>query len=239
MNRSGPPLSPEASSLLMFERELERQPAVVRERAMARARAALRADVGAPPVIVRTAPRGTRWAIAAGLLCFASAAMGAAAYEIRAHWAPVASAPPALAPKAALKTAPRGIARTGAREPEPSATPDAVTLPATETTSPPQRVAPAPRSVKPSIGSDELRLLRQARAAVAGQDFAGALLPLGEHARRFKGSRLAEEREALRATALSGLGRTDEARRAAAQFGARFPHSVLLPAVNRIGNVDR
>ena len=235
MNRSGPPLSPEASTLLMFERELERQPAAVRERAMARARAALRSDVATAPVIGRTAPRGTRWAIAAGLLCVASAAMGAAAYEIRAHWAPAALVQPALAPK----PAPKAIIRTVSRGPEPSASPDTVTMPASETMSPPQRVTPAPRSVKPSVGSDELRLLRQARAAVAGQDFAAALLPLAEHARRFKGSRLAEEREALHATALFGLGRTDEARRAAAQFGARFPHSVLLPAVSRIGNVER
>jgi hypothetical protein len=81
---------------------------------------------------------------------------------------------------------------------------------------------------------DELRLLRRARGAVAREDFAAALLPIIEHARRFRNGRLAEEREALRVKALVGLGRTEDARRAAASFEARFPNSVLLPAVNQM-----
>jgi hypothetical protein len=60
------------------------------------------------------------------------------------------------------------------------------------------------------------------------------LPPIVEHARRFKNGRLAEEREALRVKALVGLGRTHDARRAAAAFEARFPNSVLLPAVNQM-----
>ena len=43
-----------------------------------------------------------------------------------------------------------------------------------------------------------------------------------------------EEREALHVKALAGLGRRDEARRAAAAFEDRFPRSVLLPAVRQI-----
>ena len=78
----------------------------------------------------------------------------------------------------------------------------------------------------------ELRLLRQARAAVARGDFTDALSPINEHTRRFKNGRLVEEREALRVKALGGLGRTEEARRAAIAFRARFPRSVLLPAVS-------
>jgi hypothetical protein len=81
---------------------------------------------------------------------------------------------------------------------------------------------------------DELRLLREARAAVARQDFEAALVPIAEHTRRFKNGRLAEEREALRVKALSGLGRTEEARHAADTFEARFPRSVLLPSVSRM-----
>jgi len=73
-----------------------------------------------------------------------------------------------------------------------------------------------------------------ARSAVARQDFGAALGLLTEHARRFKEGRLAEEREALRVRALAGLGRTEEARRAAGQFQARFPRSVLLPAVRQM-----
>jgi hypothetical protein len=96
--------------------------------------------------------------------------------------------------------------------------------------------APAPAGVD-SLRL-ELRLLRQARAAVARDDFAGALVPIAEHARRFKEGRHAEEREALRVKALSGMGRRDEARRAAAAFKARFPRSVLLPAVNRLAATE-
>jgi len=75
----------------------------------------------------------------------------------------------------------------------------------------------------------ELALLDRARAAVAGGDFVTALVSIREHRQRFPNGRLVEEREALRVKALRGLGREDEARRAAADFRARFPRSVLLP----------
>jgi hypothetical protein len=81
--------------------------------------------------------------------------------------------------------------------------------------------------------------LGQARTAVARQDFAAALAPIAEHRRRFKEGRLAEEREALRVKALSGLGRTEDARRASDAFEARFPRSVLLPAVRRMPSSER
>jgi hypothetical protein len=64
--------------------------------------------------------------------------------------------------------------------------------------------------------------------AFAGRDFTGALAASAEHARRFPGSWLAEEREALRVRSLDGAGRRDEAHRAAAAFGERFPRSALL-----------
>jgi len=100
-------------------------------------------------------------------------------------------------------------------------------------------LAPAPDTGKPVLSKAdaaraELRLLRQARAAVARAAYAAALQPIAEHTRRFKDGRLAEEREALRVKALAGLGRTDEARRAAKAFRARFPRSVLLPAVSQM-----
>jgi hypothetical protein len=76
--------------------------------------------------------------------------------------------------------------------------------------------------------------MRQARGAVARGDFAGALSPINEHTRRFKNGRLVEEREALRVKVLVGLGRSEEARHAAAAFRRRFPLSVLLPAVGQM-----
>jgi outer membrane protein assembly factor BamD (BamD/ComL family) len=73
----------------------------------------------------------------------------------------------------------------------------------------------------------ELRILERARAAVAAGDFSAALRAIANHQRRFPAGRLQEEREALRVKALSGLGRSDEARRAAERFRERFPRSVL------------
>ncbi len=72
--------------------------------------------------------------------------------------------------------------------------------------------------------------------ALEREEFAAALAAVVEHARRFRSGRLTEEREALRVKALSGLGLRDEVRRAAAEFGARFPLSPLLPAVNRMAS---
>src|SRR5206468_1667962 len=100
------------------------------------------------------------------------------------------------------------------------------TPPTVEVAPSPQGVTTTPtpsRAIRNEPGPEELALLRTARAAVARQDFAAALVPISEHARRFKNGRLAEEREALRVKALSGLGRTDEARHAARAFEARFP----------------
>jgi hypothetical protein len=94
------------------------------------------------------------------------------------------------------------------------------------------------RHARPSVSREELRLLRQARTAVAREDFAAALSPIGAHAREFPNGRLAEEREALRVKALVGLGRADDARRAATGFEARFPRSVLLPAIRQLTTRD-
>jgi hypothetical protein len=99
----------------------------------------------------------------------------------------------------------------------------------TSTSSPLGRPAGPPADV-------EVHLLEQAWVALEREDFAAALVPIVEHARRFKNGRLTEEREALRVRALSGLGLRDEVRRAAADFGARFPLSPLLPAINRLAS---
>ena len=215
-------LSPEVRSLLDRERDIPSQPATVRARALVRARAALVAGIAARPVYVpsEAAPlRRRRFAVAA-LVCLASAAAGAAVYQIHRQGGPVEKpvAPPvaATAPLGSPAAAPRSAASSVASQASPS---------------------PSVRASAPSKADaiqEELRLLRQARAAVARGDFAAALPPLAEHGRRFKDGRLAEEREALRVKALAGLGRTDEARRAAAAFEARFPRSVLLPAVSRM-----
>lgn len=75
----------------------------------------------------------------------------------------------------------------------------------------------------------ELALLQRAQTAYAQHDCSRTLMLLAEHGRRFPQSRLAEERDALRVRSLGCAGHRREAQRAAAEFAARFPRSVLLP----------
>jgi hypothetical protein len=214
MSRPPPPLSPEARALLDQEREIPPLPATVRARALARARAALVAGTATRRAAPPAAPR-LRWA-AAALICLVSGTVGAAAYQIRAR---LMQPPPAPA-------APRPVEIVAPPAPRPA--PAVIETPATEP------VVETPHLSRADAARAELRLLRRARAAVAREDFAAALPPIAEHARRFQDGRLAEEREALRVKSLAGLGRSDEARRAAAAFKARFPRSVLLPAVSQM-----
>jgi hypothetical protein len=226
MTGSRDKLAPEVRALLNAERDIPAQPAAVRARAIARARAAIEAGVAAAPIPVQSsrAAVALRWAAAIAVAGVTSAAVGAVAYGV-AHFgrerAPAATylAPPAAPPKAQAPAA------------NPAPIDDA----------PPSRphVLPPPRLSPADAVRAELLLLRPARAAVAREDFAAALSPIAEHARRFKDGRLAEEREALRVKALVGLGRVEEARRAAAAFRAHFPHSVLLPAVGQMSSAAR
>jgi hypothetical protein len=224
MIRFGRRLSPEVRALLDRERAIPPQPASVRARALARARAAsTSASKAAAPVSVGALP-GRRWAAAAALLCVLGAAVGAAAYQIRVRLAPL---PSNRLAGATVRAAAPALARSSS----PSADPVDDSMPQPVRAAVPHTAVPWSKA---EAGREELRLLRQARAAVARNDFAAALPPLVEHARRFKDGSLAEEREALRVKALAGLGRTDEARREATAFGACFPRSVLLPAVHQM-----
>jgi len=212
-------LSPDVQALLDSGRPLVPISDTARARAVARARTWLAGPPVAPALALR--PPATwhrsRWAAAAAIALVAGVAGGAAAYELRHHAPP--SGPAALPPA----PAPRRI-------PKPS---EVIVLPEV----PPSAEAPTPALAPPSrarMVREELQLLQRARAAMARRDFAAALAPLAEHARRFREGRLAEEREALRVKALSGLGRTREARRVFTAFAARFPRSPLLPALSRM-----
>ena len=210
-------MPPELRNLLDQERVIPPLSAAQRARAMARARAALAAPTGTPFV---AAPR-LRWTTAAAAGLVVSGAIAAAAYELQARFAPSPTTRPV-----AVVSVPKVVASL------PLSSPPAVTVPDLP-------AAPAPTVASPGLSSadaarEELHLMRQARGAVARSDFAGALSPINEHARRFKNGRLVEEREALRVKALVGLGRSEEARRAAADFRTRFPRSVLLPAVGQM-----
>lgn len=217
MTDRGPPLPPDVQAILDQERSIPALPPAVRARALATARAAVAAGTVAPPMGPPTT--WVRWAAVAALTAAAGAAGGAIAYRRHAKHpdAVTERAIPAVAP--ALATPP--------------------IAPAVEVSVPVRPLLEEPtnedgRRTKLVVPQEELRLLRQARAAVARGAFAAALAPIAEHARLFEDGRLAEEREALRVKALAGLGRKDEARRAASAFQTRFPRSVLLPAVRTI-----
>jgi hypothetical protein len=228
MSRSRPPSSPDIHALLERERVIAPVTESVRARALARARAALIAGRVTAPVDFIGPPR-KRWWMTVAIASVATAAVGATAYQLGAHRQPAAVDPGKTAVTAALaRQAP----------PEAPKAADAVPsrTPVSPSTSAPAaaQVSKAPRTTQTEAGPDELRLLQRARAAVARHDFQAALSPIAEHSRRFREGRLAEEREALRVRALSGLGRGDDARRAADAFEARFPRSVLLPAVSHM-----
>jgi len=206
-------LSPGIQALLDRERQISVLPAAARARMLSRARAALAAGVATQPIPSR-APTAVRWAAAAGLVCVAAAAAGAAAYRAGVRARPVA---------------PLGVAAP----PGDSAAPHASDRDELSVNLLPLPV-PSAKGPRASAGAGraELRLLQQARAAVAREDFTLALQLLVEHARRFRTGRLVEEREALRVRSLAGLGRRGAARRAAADFEANFPRSPLLPSIS-------
>lgn len=212
----------DVQSLLEREREIPRVSDAVRARALARARAAISAGPPVKAALPRKRLSPLRWAAAAALMLVASAAAGAAVYQFRARLAIHRVAPqPTRTALLAPSVAPV------ARPPE--------TVPQEE----PAPLLPAPARPAVDAAAAELRLVALARAAVARKDYAAALPPIAEHTRRFKNGRMAEECEALRVRALAGLGRTDEARRAAHSFEARFPRSVLLPAVRQMSASPR
>ena len=76
-------------------------------------------------------------------------------------------------------------------------------------------------------------MLEQARAALGRGESNAALQILGEHARDYPTSTLAEEREALTVRALTRAGRVVEAKAKLAQFETRFPGSLMLSALKR------
>jgi len=208
-------------TLLNLERPIPSLPAFTRARAVARAREAISSPPSVPLVVRVTGM--PRWTLP---LAIAGASLGtfAVAHHIDSAAQPpvrlvVADAPPALT------TGPKRPV-WGALELEASAAPaENDGAHDGQPRRPPRTTAPSP---------DELLLLQGARAAVAASDFATARNALQEHARRFPAGQLTEEREALRVKTLIGLGRPQEARQAARAFEARFPGSVLGPAVSSL-----
>jgi hypothetical protein len=229
MNRIRSDLGPaEMESLLAVERELVLEPAETRNRAIQRARASLPSILPVRHVSRSPGPQRLRigQAAAAAVMLTALCALAFhAGYRIKDGSPAAPARVPARTPSVAVPSVP--------------AAPSASSLPAD-----PEPPVPEPRRamakpVRPALSAAEayaaeLRVLQPAQRAVARQDFASALVAIGNHQRRFPSGRLAEEREALRVKALLGLGRAAEAERAGVAFGKRFPESALVGRIDKM-----
>jgi TolA-binding protein len=125
----------------------------------------------------------------------------------------------------------------------PSPLPGASEIQPQATAAPTHASVPAPvRSASSATKgglAEERALLEAARRAIKAGDVADAFRGLDEHARRFPGGQLGEEREALRVQALVRAGDRSEARRRAEAFRARFPDSAFNPAIDSALGADR
>ena len=221
-----PPLSPELEALLAPHRTVLPLAPSVEARAVARA-----AAEPVPYVTVRSfSPPRWVFAAAAGVVL----ALGAGAYAARG-W--IDAAPPPAADDHRQAIAPQHTSEPRALVVAPAVAEAEIPAPV----APPRvrHVVAKPRAVAAAPTNAELQLLRDARQDVTRGDFGRALAVIGEHVRRFRNGSLVEEREALRVKSLAGLGRQEEAQRAAAAFHARFPHSVFLATFERMKEADR
>jgi hypothetical protein len=240
------PLDPNVSELEPFfaaERDLVPGPEELRNRVMARAWASLQ---GNPPLFggERAArPRRVKIGLAAVAAVMLSAMCGLAffaGYHTK-------SGNPATPPKALSVTpvtaqqvpVPSIVVAIVPVTPAPLLSASAGPTPAVVHLDKVNPVGTAKTALDLEAYTKELRVLQPARQAVARGDFTSALAAIGEHQSLFPSGKLAEEREALRITALLGLGRTAEAQRAGAAFRARFPHSALLKRIDEMLGTQR
>jgi len=225
-------LAPETKALLAEERAIPPHDDALRARVISRAEEAVK--LGPPvPHPLGAPPAG----MSKGLIMTAGVALVggiAAVVYLTSGSAPTPPAAVAPAPTpAAVAPAPTISAPEPAGRTEPPAPTDAQRA----TRAPEEPVSAGPRpsvSSRQDRGVEELQLLSRARKADARGDFPEVLALASEHERTFPAGRLAEEREVLRVRALVGLGRTEQARRAAARFHRQFPRSVLLHKVDEM-----
>ncbi len=220
-----PPLAADVAALLASERTIEPQPDSVRRRALLRARAADRwQGRSSAPSAVRLWRWARRAPSVAAMAVAALVVTGLGAAVLQATWRP--AAPVEAAGSRELSPQPTPPARPLRARPSPVAVP----APEAKEDEEPAKPVASPRSSSTDAGpSGELRLLQAARQAILAGNYGTALASLDAHARRYPSGRLTEEREALRVKALRGLGRSDDAQRAASDFRRQFPRSVLSP----------
>lgn len=221
-------LSELARDLLVSERS-RIEPAAIKVRAMARARAAFE---GARQV--QTNGRGTSgWSSFRGAPRWSQLGLAAGAFALVG----LAAAAALLPDEPRLQKATRHVAATAApleRRSESSRSSSAPSVPAppASTTSVPVTVrlpnATAPKRSNPNQYALELALLEPGRHALVQGNHAAALEAVARHEQAFPNGQLAEERSALRVRALWVAGRRAEAMLAAERFRRSYPRSGLL-----------
>ncbi|MDC0717010.1 hypothetical protein [Nannocystis bainbridge] len=130
--------------------------------------------------------------------------------------------------------------------PEPVVTPSVTPAPAVveapepapeEPTEARKKSRPRPRIDAPPVEEEpadfaaELKLIAEIRGALKRNDSARALAGVDEHARRFAGGQLVQERIAYHVEALCAAGRVADARRVARDMLAKWPDSTHAPRV--------
>jgi len=229
-SRTAPPLLPEIEALLAQERTIECQPEVVKARALARARSALREGVAFDWAPKHSGLSGARWLVFAAAGSVVLVAGIAAAFQMMRK-APAVTTPGGRAP-AHVRLAESTPAPSEAAVNKEPASPDVAPASApAKTTGANRRPGLANRN---EGGIEELRLLDRARQSDTHGDYTAVLAAVAEHERNFPAGRLSEEREVLRVKALVGLGRGSDARYAAVRFHRQYPRSVLSKKIDEM-----
>lgn len=235
------PLDPELRDLLTHERERPGIPDDVMSRLRNRLATAIPGLAGAPAgsnagTSAPTASAAPRWALWHRPIPFALASfavgglVGAAVHAALSRpTAPIATPPVVSAPPAPATplTPPTPVAPLIVTPPvAPPIAPPAV---AHHTPRPPPPDAPSGRDT--SLAA-ERALVEIARTALARGDLADCFETLRRHLQNFPDGQLVEERESLWVQALVNDGQLAAAKERATKFRQRFPHSLLLPAID-------
>jgi hypothetical protein len=120
--------------------------------------------------------------------------------------------------------------------------PAAIESPSPQPTRTKEPAAAAAKSRAPRASGDiegEVRLLEEADADLRRGDAAGALVRLGEHATKYPGGALRQEREGMNVVALCQAGRQAEGRAAAERFLSRSSKSALASRIRAACGIPR
>ncbi len=194
----------------------------------------------APSAPAPSAPHGLsllHHPIRFGLATFAIGGLvGAGVHAGLAPSAPIAAPPIA-------QTAPAPVVAPVPPPAPPPPIPAPVAPPPAPIVQPPAVVHHAPRPPSPLPHDDapagrdtalaaETALVEIARSALARRDVPGCIDALQRHLAQFPNGQLVEERESLWVQALVNDGQLAAAKDRANKFRQRFPHSLLLPAID-------